>query len=89
MPDGGRSIVDVSANRATIELEGPGRLELLAHGCGLDLHPRSWRSGQCAQTLLARVPVLLQELGDSTRLFVRPSLAGWLLDWALVASETG
>ena len=40
-----RSIVDVSANRVAIVLGGPDRLELLASGCSLDLHPRSWRDG--------------------------------------------
>jgi sarcosine oxidase subunit gamma len=89
MPDGRRSIVDVSANRAAIELEGSSRLELLAQGCGLDLHPRSWRAGRCAQTLLARVPVLLQERERATRVFVRPSFAGWLVDWALVVAGSG
>jgi sarcosine oxidase gamma subunit len=35
----------------------------------------------CAQTLLARVPVLLQERERATRLFVRASFAGHLLSW--------
>jgi sarcosine oxidase subunit gamma len=76
-----RSIVDVSAGRAVIDLGGEGRFELLSHGCGIDLHPRSWTAGMCAQTLLARVPVILQERGDATRVFVRPSFAEWLLSW--------
>jgi sarcosine oxidase subunit gamma len=76
-----RSIVDVSASRTVLDLAGEGRLDLLAHGCGLDLDPRSWGSGRCAQTLLGRVPVLLQERGASTRVFVRPSFARWLVAW--------
>src|SRR5690242_2632738 len=37
--DGGhRSVVDVSAGRAVIELAGDARHELLSHGCGIDLH---------------------------------------------------
>jgi sarcosine oxidase subunit gamma len=80
------SIVDVSANLAGIELGGDRRLDLLACGGGLDLHPRSWRAGMCAQTLLARVPVLLQEREGSTRLFVRPSFAGYLADWIRAVS---
>jgi sarcosine oxidase subunit gamma len=75
------SAVDVSANRAAIELTGPGRLDLLSAGCGLDLHPRSWAAGQCAQTLLARVPVILWERRDATWILVRPSFAGYLQDW--------
>jgi sarcosine oxidase, subunit gamma len=77
------SVVDVSANRAILELAGQDRFELLTQGCGLDLHPRVWYDGRCAQTLLARVPVLLQERDRATRLFVRASLAGHLADWLL------
>jgi sarcosine oxidase subunit gamma len=83
-----RSVVDVSANQAVVELAGGARLDLLAQGCGLDLHPRAWRAGDCAQTLLAQVPVLLQERGDATRIFVRPSFAGHLVDWLALAAAT-
>jgi sarcosine oxidase subunit gamma len=75
------SVVDVSADRAVVDLAAQDRVELLARGCGLDLHPRSWREGRCAQTVLARVPVLLQERDRATRIFVRPSFAGHLVDW--------
>jgi sarcosine oxidase subunit gamma len=75
------AIVDVSANRAVLELTGPDRRELLAAGCGIDLHPRAWRTGMCAQTLLANVAVLLQERDEATRLFLRPSYAGHLGAW--------
>jgi sarcosine oxidase subunit gamma len=81
------SVVDVSANRAALELSEADRLELLAQGCGLDLHPRSWTPGRCAQTLLAGVPVLLQERDRATRIFVRPSFAGWLVDWLLAVGS--
>jgi sarcosine oxidase subunit gamma len=76
-----RSVVDVSANRAVVELAGPARFGLLTQGCALDLHPRVWRDGMCAQTLLARTPVILQEREGATRVFIRSSLAGYLADW--------
>jgi sarcosine oxidase subunit gamma len=82
------SVVDVSANRAVLELAGADRFELLTQGCRLDLHPRAWRDGSCAQTLLGRAPVLLQERDHATRIFVRASLAAHLADW-LVAAGTG
>ena len=76
------SVVDVSANRTVVELTGDdARLDLLAQGCALDLHPRAWRPGRCAQTLLARVPVLLQEREGATRVFVRASFAAHLAGW--------
>jgi sarcosine oxidase subunit gamma len=82
-----RSVVGVSSNRIALELEGGDRLDLLAAGCGLDLHPRSWRDGRCAQTLVGRIPVLLQERAAATRVFVRPSLAGALADWLLAVAD--
>jgi sarcosine oxidase subunit gamma len=82
-----RSVVDVSAYRTVVELAGEDRFELLAQGCGLDLHPRSWRDGDCAQTLLGRVPVLLQEREAATRVFVRSSFASHLAGWLRRAAE--
>lgn len=75
------SVVDVSATRTVLELTRDDRHELLSAGCGLDLHPRSWREGVCAQTLVARVPVILQERAGATRVFVRPSYADYLVGW--------
>jgi sarcosine oxidase subunit gamma len=77
--------VDVSAKRVLLELIGSERLELLAASCGLDLDPRVWQPGGCAQTLVGRIPVLLQEREGATRVFVRPSFARALVDW-LVAT---
>lgn len=74
------SIVDVSANRVAIELVGPDRFALLASGCSLDLHPRSWRAGMCAQTIFAKTQVTLHERAATTRMLVRPSFAGYLVD---------
>jgi sarcosine oxidase subunit gamma len=75
------SVVDVSENRAVIELRGADRHALLASGCPVDLDPRGgWVPGTCAQTLFARAQVLLQEMDGATRLFVRPSFAQYVLD---------
>jgi sarcosine oxidase subunit gamma len=81
------AVVDVSGNRAVIELHGPGRLALLASACSLDLDPAGgWVPGVCAQTLLARAQVIVQELPDVTRLFVRPSFADYVVDRLLASS---
>jgi sarcosine oxidase subunit gamma len=74
-----RSVVDVTAARLAIEVGGPGRFELLAAGCPLDLHPRTWGTGRCAQTLLARVPVILHERRETTGILVRSSFADHLV----------
>ena len=81
-------LYDALVDPAVLELAGAARFELLTQGCRLDLHPRAWRGGSCAQTLLGRVPVLLQERDHATRVFVRASLAAHLADW-LLAAATG
>jgi sarcosine oxidase subunit gamma len=75
-----RSVVDVSANRTAVVLGGPDRLQLLAGGCPIDLHPRAWGAGMCAQTLFAKTQVILHERPAGTGLLVRPSFATYLVD---------
>jgi sarcosine oxidase subunit gamma len=66
---------------------GPRARDLLAHGCALDLHPRSFGPGRCAQTMLARAQVLLvAHDGDEFTVFVRSSFAGYLATWLLDAA---
>ena len=81
------SVVDVSANRAVVELTGAGRLELLSSACPIDLDPRSWTQGRCAQTLFGAAQVLLQERASETRMFVRPSFATYVVDLLLAGVE--
>jgi sarcosine oxidase subunit gamma len=75
--------VDVSSSRVLFELEGPKARDVLASCCALDLHPRAFGPGQCAQTLLAKAPVLLSQADDAPtyRLFVRPSLVSYAVSW--------
>ena len=74
-----RSVLDVSANRIVFELiDG---LEALSSGCGLDLHPGRWTPGMCAQTLFGGAQVILHQRDErTTRVFVRPSFAGYFAD---------
>jgi sarcosine oxidase subunit gamma len=81
------SVVDVSANRVVLELTGPSRLDLLSSACPIDLHPRSWGDGRCAQSVFGAAQVLLQERDGTTRVFVRPSFANYVVDLLLVASR--
>lgn len=79
------SIVDVSANRTVVDLAGTNRHDLLSVACPIDLHPRSWGEGRCAQTVFGGAPVLLQERSASTRVFVRPSFVSYVADLLLWA----
>ncbi|GAA4225892.1 sarcosine oxidase subunit gamma [Streptosporangium album] len=81
------AVTDVSAQRTTLLVTGPRARELLAHGCALDLHPRLFGPGRCAQTMLARAQIVLAaHPGDEFRVSVRSSFAGYLAAWLLDAA---
>ncbi|MFI1539808.1 sarcosine oxidase subunit gamma [Streptomyces anandii] len=83
------SVTDVSAQRTTVLVAGPRARDLLAHGCSLDLHPRAFGPGRCAQTTLARAQVVLVARDEPRAGFwvlVRSSFAGYLTDWLLDAA---
>jgi sarcosine oxidase, subunit gamma len=83
------SVTDVSAQRTTVLVGGPRARDLLAHGCPLDLHPRAFGPGRCAQTTLARAQVVLvarDEPRSGFWVLVRSSFAGYLTDWLLDAA---
>ena len=72
-----RSVVDVGANRIVFDL--PDGRDRLSSACGLDLHPDRWTPGMCAQTLVGQAQVILQQRDErTTRVFVRPSFAGYV-----------
>ena len=76
------SVVDTSAQRTTVVLQGPRVREVLAHGCSVDLHPASAPGGTCVQTLLARTGIVLQVNGDDRfTVLVRSSFAEYLAAW--------
>jgi sarcosine oxidase subunit gamma len=82
------AVVDLSSSRVAIEIAGSRARALLEKGCSLDLHPRAFGPGQCAQTLLAKTQIVLDQL-DATplyRVFVRASYARWLCDWLVDAA---
>lgn len=77
------SVCDVSPGRQVLELAGPEARSVLAKGMSLDLHPRAFKSGDCAQSALARVPVVLHQIDDGPRyrLYVRRSFAPYIVAW--------
>jgi sarcosine oxidase subunit gamma len=81
-------VSDLSASRAVIEISGRRARALLEKGCGLDLHPRAFAPGSCAQTLFAKLPVILDQLSAAPayRLFVRRSAARWMCEWLIDAA---
>lgn len=79
-------VVDVSANRTTLELSGPSAREVLEKGCHVDLHPREFRPGTAVSTLLGAVPVVLwQSDAQVYRVLPRASFADHTVRWLLDA----
>ena len=80
------AVVDLSANRTTLELSGPSARKVLEKGCPLDLHPRVFKPGTAVSTLLGPVPVLLWQLDETTyRIMPRASFAEYVARWLLDA----
>jgi sarcosine oxidase subunit gamma len=79
--------IDVSANRIAFELVDG--LEALSSACGLDLDPSRWMPGMCTQTLFGGAQVILHQRDErTTRVFVRPSFAGYFADRLDTARRT-
>lgn len=82
------AVVDVSANRTVLELQGAAARAVLEKGCPVDLHPRAFGPGNAVSTTLARIPVLLWQVGPQAyRLLPRVSFADYVARWLLDASE--
>jgi sarcosine oxidase subunit gamma len=77
------AVTDVTDGRTTIEMSGKSARDVLAKGCGLDLHPRVFAPGHCAQSGLAKARVLLRQLDATPRfeIFVERSHAEYLWLW--------
>jgi sarcosine oxidase subunit gamma len=83
------AVVDVSAQRTTLRLRGEHVRDVLATGCAIDLHPRTFPAGSAVQTTLGLAGVVLLALDDTAthyQLLVRSSFARYLATWLLDAA---
>jgi sarcosine oxidase subunit gamma len=83
MKDAFCSVVDNSSGLTMIHVSGEHAAALLATDCPLDLHPREFKHGQCAQTRLAKAGMTLSPLPDNSgfEVIIRRSFADYLLLW--------
>jgi sarcosine oxidase subunit gamma len=86
------AVVDNTSGLTTLHITGDNAAALLATDCPLDLHPREFKAGQCAQTRLAKAGMTLSPLADEAgfEVIIRRSFADYLLLWlqdAAVAFE--
>lgn len=66
----GGALFDLSASRVAYRVAGPHAMAILASGCPLDLHPRAFRVGACAQSVFGRVNALLFKVDDAPTFIV-------------------
>jgi sarcosine oxidase, subunit gamma len=87
--DGFATAIELGSGQTVIELSGPRAREVIAKGCPLDLHPRVFGPGRCAQSRLARALVILAQVdGTPTyELIVRRSYADYLWQWLVDACQ--
>jgi sarcosine oxidase subunit gamma len=85
--DGFGTVVDLSANRVVLAVEGADAGAVLATAVSIDLHPRAFPDGRVVQTLLARAQVILEHDGDRFLVYVRPSFAAYVEAWLRDAIE--
>ena len=70
------AVVYVSSGYTVIDIEGANVRAVLASGCPLDLHPRAFVEGQCAQTHFFKAGITLCRNGDNRfQVIVRRSFA--------------
>ena len=83
IPEADGAVVDVSSGFTLFSVEGRRARDLVAAGCAIDVHPRAFGTGRCAQTLYARTGVSLLQRDDTPRfeMMVRRSYADWLWRW--------
>lgn len=83
------AVNDISGGQLALTLTGRHSRALLAKGCTLDLHPDEFAEGQCAQSGLAKAPVLLALRNDAQAfdIVVRTSFADYLQRWMARAGD--
>jgi len=79
---------DMSSGNVCFTLSGPAARKVLAMGCGIDLHPGVFKTGQCARTQFAMVPLFIVAAEDDHfDLYADRSYARYLVDWFAAAGE--
>ncbi len=88
LADGFAAVTEVGESRTCIRIAGPKARALLQKGCPLDLHPRAFGAGACAQTLLAKATVAIHLSADESvaegpvfEVYVLRSFAEYLWTW--------
>ena len=77
------AVTDVSGGQTVLQLHGAHVRDVLAKGCSIDLHPRAFSIGQCAQSHLGKALILIGQIENQPyfELIFRRSFADYLWTW--------
>jgi len=80
---------DLSDARVVFCVAGIRARDVLSKGCPIDLHPRAFGQGRCAQSLLAKASVIVHQRGPEPTfdLYVARSFAEYVEAWLLEAGR--
>ena len=76
------AVTDVGEGRTVIALAGRHARDVLAKGCPIDVHPRVFRAGHCAQSIYGKANVVVHQTSAAPAfdIYVERSFADYL--WA-------
>jgi sarcosine oxidase subunit gamma len=79
----------VSEARTVLVVTGRRAREALQKGTPMDLHPRLFQTGHCAQTALTKANVILHQTDEDPRyeIYVTISFADYLWNWLERAAD--
>lgn len=74
------AVTEVTEHHTMIRLSGRHARDVMAKGCAIDLHPREFGPGKCAQSHIGRITVLFDQLDEvpTYDILVRASFAEYL-----------
>ncbi|WP_193188517.1 sarcosine oxidase subunit gamma [Nisaea sediminum] len=74
------AVTEVTEHHTMIRLSGRHARDVMAKGCAIDLHPREFGPGKCAQSHIGRITVLFDQLDEAPTydILVRASFAEYL-----------
>jgi len=89
LEESGAVVNVVTDAKVDLRLEGRHARDLLAVGCGIDLHPSAFQNGSVVSTLIGKVRVLLRktETRNQFQILVDRSYAAFLWDWMSKVSQ--
>ena len=83
------AVNDLSGGQTVVRVQGTHARDVLSKGCPLDLHPRVFGPGQCAQSHISKTMALIRQIDDTPTydVIVRRSFADYLARWLEEAAQ--